>query len=483
MNNLQNTPKNNSQKVVLISPPDEDYIKVIDEEFIVIDPPLGLAYIAAVLQKNHIDVSIIDANASQYSIDTVVEDVIKRCPEFVGISVFTFLIETCCEIAQKIKVALPETKIIFGGPHIHTQYEEVLRLYSFVDFCVRGEGEYAVLELVNTIKENGDLEKVKGISYRSNGKIINNSEREFIKNLDELPFPARELLPFDKYRGPQSIGGKKHFTTILPSRGCPFDCHYCACHAIWGNQRRRSVENVLEEIEYAHTHFGITTMRFEDDLFTVNKKWAMGICEGMIKRGLNKKITWETNGRVNTLSKDLLIAMKNANCRSIAIGIEFGNQKILDFANKGIKIPQIIETVKLIKSCRLRVKAYFMIGYPTETKETIEDTIRFSQSLDIDYVIFSLVTPFPGTPLYDYVVKNNLITSTNWADYRFGKARTIKLEGISEDELMQLWYRASDEFWYRPRQMVKIFLWHPRYSTQIAIKTIIKNIKNFFRKA
>ncbi|VVB86554.1 Ribosomal protein S12 methylthiotransferase RimO [uncultured archaeon] len=466
--------------IVLISPPDVDYINAIETDLLVIDPPIGLAYVASVLRDNGMDVKIIDGNALKLSIEDVVELVANDAPDFVGITVYTFMVEVCAKIAKGIKEKSQQTKIIFGGPHIHPQHEEVMRMIPFVDYCVIGEGEYPTLELIKAVNEGNDLTQVKSIAYRLNGKIIINQQREYLKNLDELPFPARDLLPFDAYRSPHSIGGQKPFTLILSSRGCPFACHFCACNAVWGNQRRRSVENVLDEIEFVYKKYNIKAIRIEDDLFTLNKKWAIAICRGMVERGLNK-IEWETNGRVGTLSKELLVEMRNANCKSIALGIEFGNQRIIDFAEKGLKIDQVFETVKLIKESGIRVKAYFMIGYPTETKETIEDTIKLSQRLDLDYALFSLATPFPGTRLYKYVMDKRLLKSNDWKDYRFGSARTCSLDGISEDDLIKLWNRAGSEFYYRPKQMLKILRWHPKYVMQLGLKKADRSINNLLK--
>lgn len=467
-------------KVILISPPDADYINAIENDLLVIDPPIGLAYVAAVLRDNGMDVKIIDGNAMKQSVEGVIESVASDAPDFVGVTVYTFMVNVCGEIAKGIKEKSPKTKIIFGGPHIHPQHEEVMQTMPFVDYCVIGEGEYPTLELIKTVRSGGELAQVKGIAYRLDGQIIINQQSEYLKNLDELPFPARDLLPLDAYRSPHSIGGQKPFTLILSSRGCPFACHFCACNAVWGNQRRRSVENVLDEIEFVYKKYNVKAIRIEDDLFTLNKKWAMAICKGMVERGLNK-IDWETNGRVGTLSRELLIEMKKANCKSIAIGIEFGNQRILDFAKKGFKIDQVFETVKMIKESGIRAKAYFMIGYPTETKETIEETIKLSQSLGLDYALFTLVTPFPGTHLYKYVKDRGLLKSNDWKDYRFGSARTFSLDGVSEDELIKLWNRAASEFYYRPKQMLKILKWHPKYVMQIGVKKVHYSINNLLK--
>lgn len=467
-------------KVMLVSPPDKNYIKAIENDLLGIDPPIGLAYVAGVLRDNGIDVRIIDANTLKLSIEDVVRLAVNDKPDFIGFTVYTFMSSVCVNIAKRIKEELPLTKIIFGGPHIHPQHDEVMKTMPFVDYCVIGEGEYPTLELIKAVSAGGPLTQVKGIAYRLGGKVIINPQKEYIRNLDELSFPARDLLPFNMYRSPHSLGGRKAYTIILSSRGCPFACHFCACNTVWGNQRRRSVDNVLDEIEFFYKKYKTKAIRIEDDLFTLDNEWAIAICQGMVERGLNK-IDWEVNGRVGTIKRELLIEMKKANCKSIALGIEFGNQRILDFAEKGFKVNQVYETVKMIKESGIRVKAYFMIGYPTETKETIEETIKLSQDLGLDYAVFSLVTPFPGTALYKYVKDNGLLKSDKWEDYQFGSAHAFSLDGISEEELIKLWKRASKEFYYRPKQMIKIMKWHPRYVIQLGLKKVSHPIKNLLK--
>lgn len=457
-------------KVTLIYPPDESCIRATEEELLSVNPPIGIAYIAAFLRQHGVEVEIIDANPLRLTVEDVVARVKRDPPVLVGMTVFTALYSTCVQLARRIKEECPETKIALGGPHVDSQHLAILETEPSVDYCACGEGEHTAWELVQALREERTLASVEGISYREGERTYANPPRKWTKNLDEFPFPARDLLPsMDLYRAPQSLNERKPFTLVLPSRGCPFQCTYCACHAVWGYQRRRSPENVLEEIESVYQAYGLKAMRLEDDLFTANKKWATAICQGLIERGLNT-IAWETNGRVGTLTPSLLDTMRRANCKCLAIGIEFGNQKVLDFANKRIKLDQVRLAVKMIRDSGIRVKGYFMIGYPTETRETIEDTIHFSQELGLDYAIFSLVTPFPGTGLYQYVKDHGMLKSQNWDDYHFGSVKTIRLDGISEEELIALQRRAEREFWYRPSQVVKILARHPNFAWQFGLR-------------
>lgn len=482
-------------KCVLISPPNTtenpNYIDDLPGSFAK-NPPLGLAYIAAVLRDNGIEVSIIDAVSVPskkfpaelnfgLTVDEVKEMVYEKKPDFVGITVYTSLYNNALELAKKIKNVCPNTIIVLGGPHIFSQHRQVIEDEDCVDFCIRGEGEFTFLELINTISDKKDLKNIKGITFKKNGEIIVNPDRTFIKDLDSLPFPARELLPNDVYKGVMVLGGKKDFNTISCSRGCPFSCHFCDVNVVWGRkQRRRTPKNVLDELEYIYKKYKIKSLRFEDDLFCANNKWAIEVCKGIIERRLD--IAWETTGRIGVMSEELLYWMKKAGCKVIDYGIEFGNQRILDFAVKGFELNQVYDTVKMTKKAGIAIKGLFMIGYPTETKETIEDTIGLSKHLMLDYALFTIATPFPGTELYEYCVKNNLLKTTDWSKYGFTSCtQVIKLENITEKELFELYHKAAYEAVFNIPYMVMMFRKHPINSLRFGPKLIKKAISSRIR--
>ena len=299
-----------SKKVVLISPPNERYIDHLEANVVNEFPPLSLAYIASVLREKRIDVAIIDGTTQRLSFDEIICQLAAADPQFIGISVFTAMYSKCRKLSELIKKQLPSAKIIFGGPHVNALYKEVMEEVPSVDYCVYGEGEFTMLELVDAANDMGALESIKGLCYRDNGKVMATAERPFLEDLDLLPFPARDLLPFMSYTAPQSLGGGKKFTIVLSSRGCPFKCQYCVCQRTWKRQRRRSAINILSEIEMLYRDYGIRKIRFEDDLFTLDKKWATEICNGLIEKKLNS-IIWETNAKVGTLSPELLFSTVN----------------------------------------------------------------------------------------------------------------------------------------------------------------------------
>ena len=442
-------------KCILVDPP-RRAVNVIESEAIrraaeehSAYPPVGLAYIAAVLQQNGIEVKIVDAKSLNIPPVVVAERVEEEEPELVGVTVFTSNLKGALETCREIKEHCPYTNIVVGGPHIHPLHREVIER-DYIDFCVRGEGEITMLELAKAISSGADLKQVTGITFKDGEDIIVTPDRPFISDLDTLPFPARDLLPNHIYRA--AIGqswGK--FAAVSASRGCPFHCNFCQVPRFWPVQRRRSVGNILDELEDIAGIYKIKNVRFTDETLPLNKKWITALCQGMAERGLNKKIAWSCDNRVDTINEDILAEMAMANCQVIFYGIEFGNQRILDFAGKGTTIAQICEVIEMTKKAGITPTGNFMIGYPTETRETIQDTIALAVGLDLDFASISIVTPFPGTELYDYCQENDLLRTNNWEEYSYfhpGEG-IIKLDGLTSGELVNLYQKAYFEFNYR----------------------------------
>lgn len=417
-------------------------------------PPLGLLYIAAVLKQNDIDVHLIEARTRGLSHEEVIEEVKKEDPDFVGITAITARINNALYLSAKVKEINPDIKVILGGPHVHLEHRIVINNPS-VDFCVRGEGEITVLHLIICVLNGGNLRDIRGITFKEkNNEVIIAPDRPFIQDLDILPFPDRGLLQSPAYKGTWTEG--QTFSPMLATRGCPFLCQFCAAPTIWGRlHRRRSVVNVLDELEQIYNEFGVRYVRFLDDLLVANKKWAIDLCRGMLERGLND-LFWACDGRVGLMSEELLGELKMANCKVIFYGIEFGNQRILDLCKKGFTIKQVKKTIEMSSKVGISSYGYFMMGYPTETVETIEDTINLAIELALDYGMdgagFSIVTPFPGTELYKYCKKNNMLRSTDWSrySYQLGKG-IIKLEHITDKELKALYERALYEFKFKEK--------------------------------
>ena len=451
--------QNQQIRCVLIDPPDEvphSYQKenaTQSTQMHEVYPPLGLLYIAAVLEQNGIDVRLIEARAMGFSHDEVIEEVKDENPDFVGITAITARINSALYLSAKVKELNPDIKVILGGPHVHFEHRVVINEPP-VDFCVRGEGEITALELIKTASSGGNLRDVKGITFKENNNVVINPDRPFVQNLNTFPFPARELLQSPVYKGLWTEG--ETFSPMLATRGCPYLCQFCDAPAIWGRMhRRRSVSNVLDEIEQIYKELGVRYIRFVDDLLVANKKWTIQLCRGILERGLDG-LSWACDGRVGLMSEELLEELKRANCKVVFYGIEFGNQRILDLCKKGFTVEQVRQAIEMTSKVGISSYGYFMMGYPTETMEMVEDTINLAVELALDYGMdsagFSIVTPFPGTGLYEYCKKNNMLKSTDWSQYSYqlGKG-IIKLEHITDEELTALYERALYEFQFREK--------------------------------
>lgn len=469
---------------LLIVPPEKKAINTVEEltqEGIY--PPLGLAYIAAALKNDGVNVEIIDSLAENLTEEELLNKIRNISPEIIGITVLTQQVEMALSIAEKIKESELCQYIVLGGPHIHFEHSSVIK-NKYIDICVRGEGERTFPELVNTLKDGGDLSKVKGITYMDkNCRIVITEDRPFIQNLDHISFPSRELLNNSLYKAPIALGGIKPFTSILATRGCPYNCHFCSLTKMWSRrQRRRSVDNVLDEIEELYKNYRVRSISFVDDLLVLNREWAIELCRGMCKRGLNKKIIWDCCGRIKLMTPELLRELKRAGCRCINYGIEFGNQRMLDFVRKGFKIDDVRRTISMTNKAGIPVKGLFMMGYPTETKDTLQDTINLAKSLKMDFLTVSIVAPYPGTDLYKYCLEHNMLEDLDWIDIMQLRYKAIKLEHLSLEEVIEYSNKLNSEYMLRPSYMIGMLLKHPKevmhFGPKLLKKLILSRMKN-----
>ena len=385
-------------------------------------PPLGIAWLAAILRENGFkEVSLIDSVVNKYSDERIIEELKRQDPDIIGLSFGTqnrFLAFDC---AKLIKKNFPEILIVVGGPHPTLTAEDTLQNISEIDVVVRGEGEYSFLDLVKTISKKGDLRDVKGISFRDNkGRIIHNSSREPIQNLDGLPMPARDLLPIDDYKQKIPLS-EKICTSMITSRGCPYNCVYCSTSEQWGhNIRHRSSKNVVDEIEYLMKTYKLDGVGFFDDVFTMDKKRVIEICQQIIGRKLN--IYWWCEARANTIDEEVVKWMKRAGCEHISMAIESGSNRILKNIKKAITVEQGIEAAKIIKKAGIKLKVFFMHGLPGETYDDIKKTVFLSRYLEhkigVDEATQSLTVVYPGTELEKTAKESGTLPKNfSWAKY------------------------------------------------------------------
>lgn len=448
-------------KVLLIQP---NYRRIYayahSSEITPIFPPLGLAYIAAVLKRNKIDVKILESNAHDLNHEQIKKAILNYSPDYVGITSTTSLIEEAHEIAE---LCPSNTKVIIGGVHASSMPDETLMKFPKFDLLVRGEGEYAMLELA----QKKPLSKIKGLSYKKDHKIIHNLPRELNNKLDDLPFPARELLPMNKYF---SAGAKQLPTDyILSSRGCPYLCIFCADHLVHGRKFRfRTPENMMGEVKEIYKR-GARDWDFVDDNFTLFPERVKKFCDLMIKSGLNKKMTWRcANGiRADRVSLELLKKMKKAGCYMVSFGIESGNEEILKKMKKAINLSKVRQAVNWCNQVGIETRGLFMFGNLGENEKTMQDTIDFAKSLDLDTATFHITIPFPNTDYWKIVKEEGEIYPKNYRDY-IAYGNVIFRHGeLDEKTLVKMQKKAYRVFYFRPR----IFL--------MAIKKVLEDPSKF----
>lgn len=468
----------NSIRVALINPGPLEGVK--SQEMLQISPPLGLLYLSAVLKAENYHVDLLDLVAYQYNATQVMKWIKQKDPDIVGFS--TLIIPSSCVsaavMAKEIKSWNPNIKIVFGNKHATYNDVRILKKYPFIDVCVRNEGEYTFLELINTIVKGQPLKSVRGITYSSNGNIIRNDDRALIRNLDELPFPDRKSL---KYNYKMKFGlldlAPYGFSSILASRGCPHNCSYCYGRD-YMSYRMRSPENIIDELELLENE-NYRMVNFVDDNFTVNKKWGGKICALMKKRKID--IDWVCEGRVDQVSLELLSSFRRSNCRAIFYGIESANQETLNYFNKKTTPAQAELAVDKARRARIPfIIGSFILGAPNERIQDIRNTLKFTWKLDIDFPFINLLFTSPGTGIWKDLVDKQLLDEEKYWEGGVQVLDIISKAG-SKNRIIGLMQQTLREFFVRKdfifKQIFRFF--SNSYKLHAAIKVATSNIQNF----
>ncbi|MEM0313771.1 MAG: radical SAM protein [Candidatus Bathyarchaeia archaeon] len=373
--------------------------------------PIGLAYLAAVLERAGHNVNVLDCAALSMSFQQFKTRIASLKPDIVGITAMTPTVGSALKVASLVKETLPSTLVVLGGVHPTFMDEEILREVAHVDVVVRGEGEQTIVDLVSSFEKRNGFKEVLGVTYREGDSVLRNPERPYIDNLDSLPRPGFKHFPLDKYR----VFGRK-ILPVVSSRGCPFQCAFCVTSRVFGRKvRMRSPESVVDEIEWLIREFNVDAVTFYDDTFTFSRERVEKICDGLLERGID--VPWDCQTRADCISPELLEKMKKAGCQVITLGIESASQNTLKAVGKGTTLEQNEKAVRMIKEAGISVVASVIIGYPGESIDDVNHTLDFLKKLKPDDAYICIATPYPGTELYRMIKEKGWKMDEDWSKY------------------------------------------------------------------
>lgn len=452
-------------KVLLINPPTHKIVTTTQPSFIVqnrgLVPPLGLVYLASAVQERRVGkVKILDCQLDQLADDAIKQQILDYQPDVVGITMVTFVLPDSLNIAALVNqcehILQKRILVIAGGPHTFIFPEETARL-PHIDFVLSGEAEFTFPTLLENIGNHEALTEIPGLWYMREDELVKGPPYSYINDLDSIPLPDRTLLDYQRYSN--VLAGRGFMTTMMTSRGCPYQCIFC--DRLGKRFRAASAEYVVREIE-ACLRLNINEIFFHDDTFTVNKKRVLEICRLISEQALH--FTFSLRSRVNTIDEEMIKALREVGCRRISFGVESGVQRIIDRIKKGITLEQAEQAFRLARKYRITTLADFMIGHPDETIEDIHATLRFAKKLRPDYAQFSITTPYPGTELYWEALERKIIPSDVWREFASNPRADFsppRWEGeIPREALHQLGHQCYRKFYFAPsyilRQMLTI---------------------------
>jgi anaerobic magnesium-protoporphyrin IX monomethyl ester cyclase len=411
--------------------------------------PLGIAYLGAVAEKAGHQVTVIDCQAEKLTYENFRERIAKIPSDVIGVTATTLLYKSAMKLITIAKEVQPQAVIVLGGSHGTFWDENALKEYPSLDIVVRKEGEQTLIELLDKLENQSGLSNILGITYRDGDTIVRNEDRPFIENLDSLPFPAHHLLPLENLKH----NGKILFP-LVTSRGCVYWCDFCSTVRMFGRgYRMRSPKNVVDEMQMVHDKYGIDQVTFYDDAFSVDRDRVVKICEELHARKL--KISWDCGTRVDMVDWELMKIMKDAGCIAVWLGVESGSEAMLSAMNKRIKLDQTRLAYKTAQQVGLITIANVVLGFPGETEQTAKETVRFLQQLNPDDVGFYIATPYPGTPMYEQVIKNGWLRVTDFDKYDTA-GPTFETPWLSMEKLAKIRYKAYQDFYLRPSYIFKM---------------------------
>lgn len=467
-------------KILLLNPPAPDGVRMVREgrcmqregAWTAVWAPISLATMAAVLEKAGFETEVKDCIVENIDFSALKKIIRSLKPSLIVVNTASGSIESDLRVSSLAKKINPEIKTAAFGIHVTALPDDCFKMQPALDFIIKGEPELTVLELAKVIQAERKFTKVNGLSYQEKGKVIHNPDRPLISNLDILPFPAWEYVDVKKYQMPFS---GKPFLLVGLGRGCPYNCLFCADKTFYGQKLRLpSPSKVVDEIERDIKRYGVDEFLFWTESFTLNRKFALQVCQEIIRRGL--RIRFVVNSRVDHVDQELLSTLKKSGCFMIGFGIESADNKILTAMRKRVTVAQIKKAVELAKKAGLEVTGHFMLGFPGETKESILKTIDLACDLPFDFAQFYCVVPFPGSDLYDLALKKDWLATCDWSFFEQNFS-VLNLPGLSAQEIMELRRLAFRRFYLRPKIILKALT---RLRTPQAAAWLLKTAWSFW---
>ena len=437
-------------RVLLVDPPKRPWPLLRDT----VIPPIGLAYLASYLRASGVEVNVLDCTALNIGWDGL-RGILERLePDLVGAGGPTCYSGEAARVLSIAKDAVPGVVTVAGGPHFTFTAEESLLRHPQIDFIVLGEGEKTLAELVRALEGGGRLRDVKGLALRRGGEVLFTEPRPLIKDLDSLPIPAWDLLPMQKYR----LSAWGNAMMLTSSRGCPFKCRFCSERVFWGGVwRGHSPGRVVYEMELVWRKYGKKIIWFGDDTFNVDRERLLGIAEEIVERGLN--VAWGFEGRADLIlrDRDIIGRLREAGLFWVLVGVEASSDEELKRYGKGITLEQARQAFKILKEHDIITQAMFVVGERKDTVETIRRKVELAKELDVDFAIFTPLTPLPGTPLYEEAKAKGWLEVDDYSRYDFAHA-VMPTETLTRREVDRLIAQCYMSFYARPTKILRALL-------------------------
>lgn len=437
--------------------------------------PLFLAYSAAQLKAAGFNVVYIDSVIQDFNFERTIVEAKKVHPDVIFMETTTPSIEADYKNLTALKDATA-ARIIVGGPHATYFHKQVLVECPAIDIVIRHEFDTKIAKVVSNLD---DLAVVGGVTYRNGDEIIDNGDGEMAENLDAVPFPDRDIIPWRWYL--EAWYSRKPFMNMMTSRGCPYHCSFCLWpQSMYGHKQRfRSLDNVFSEIAMLVERYGVRELNIDDGTFTTRRERVLEFCRRLRKEKYD--LIWTCNGRVDNIDDEMLGEMRLAGCKLIRLGVESGSQEVLNQIQKGLTLKQIEKGVRLVKKHGIQALGGFMFGFPCDSRESVEQTIRFAKRLSPDQVQFSICMCYPGTSLYEDAKEKGLLLAKNFKEFDMTCGPVVKTMDMERHELSNILARAYREFYFRPKFMFQT-LRHLKDKDEVkrvwrSLKSLLKTIR------